>query len=65
MPIFHPRAVLNSERVDERDLSIKYIATKLKISSTTLIEIMNGREGITTELAFQISKAFAAPQRFE
>ena len=65
MPIFHPRAVLKSERVDERDLSIKYIATKLKISSTTLIEIMNGREGITTELAFQISKAFAAPQRFE
>lgn len=54
----HPGEVLKELWLDELDLTIKATADALAVPRTAVSEIVNGRRGISPDMAFRLSKAF-------
>ena len=54
----HPGAVLRKLCLEPLDLSVTEAATALGVSRKTLSAILNGRAGISPEMAIRLSIAF-------
>ena len=54
----HPGAWLRSEIVAPRGLSVSTIAEKLGVSRQAMSSLLNGRAGISAEMAIRFEKAF-------
>jgi addiction module HigA family antidote len=54
----HPGEVLKEFCLDPLDLSVTRAAEALGVSRKTLSAILNGRAGISPEMALRLSKAF-------
>lgn len=57
MPPAHPGEVLKGLYLEPLGISITEAATKLGISRKTLSQVVNGRAGISAEMAVRLSKA--------
>ena len=60
----HPGIILKEECIEPLGLTITESALKLGISRTTLSEIVNGRAGISSEMALKLAKAFQTTPEF-
>lgn len=54
----HPGTLLAEVILPETGLNITQAATALDVSRKTLSAILNGRQGISAEMALRITKAF-------
>jgi len=54
----HPGEVISELCIDPLGLSVTDVARHLGVSRKTLSEILNGRSGISTEMAIRLSIAF-------
>jgi addiction module HigA family antidote len=54
----HPGTVVLQECIEPLGLSITDAATALGVTRTTLSELVNGRRGISPEMAVRLSKVF-------
>ena len=54
----HPGEILRELCLDALDLSVTDAAQALGVSRKTLSSILNGRSGISPEMAIRLSKAF-------
>ena len=54
----HPGEVLKELRIEPLELTITDAASALGVSRKTLSSILNGRAGISPEMAIRLSKAF-------
>ena len=54
----HPGEVLKTMWLDELRLTITETAKALNVSRVAISEIVNGRRGISPDMAFRLSKAF-------
>ena len=54
----HPGAWLRSDIVDPRGLSVSTVAEKLGVSRQAMSSLLNGRAGISAEMAIRFEKAF-------
>nr|WP_043650478.1 HigA family addiction module antitoxin [Chitinilyticum litopenaei] len=54
----HPGEILRDLWLEPLGLSITRAAEKLQVSRKTLSEIVNGRAGISAEMAFRLELAF-------
>ncbi len=54
----HPGTVVLQECIEPLGLSITDAATALDVTRTTLSELVNGRRGISPEMAVRLSKVF-------
>ncbi len=57
----HPGEILKELCLELLDLSVTWAAEALGISRKTLSAILNGRAGISPEMAVRLSLAFGAP----
>jgi addiction module HigA family antidote len=54
----HPGEVVLTECIEPLGLSITAAAAALGVTRTTLSELVNGRRGISAEMAFRLSQVF-------
>ena len=54
----HPGKVLKDLYLDEYKLSITAFALRIGVSRVTASELVNGKNGVTAEMALKLSKAF-------
>jgi len=54
----HPGTVVLDECIEPLGLNITQAAEALGVSRVTLSELVNGRRGISAEMAIRLSKAF-------
>ena len=54
----HPGEILRELCIEPLDISITEVAKALDVSRKTLSAILNGRAGISTEMALRLSLAF-------
>jgi addiction module HigA family antidote len=54
----HPGFVLKRDYIDPIRVSVTDLASKLGVSRNTLSSIINGRAGITADMALRLSRAF-------
>ena len=54
----HPGAWLRSEIIDPRGLSVSTVAEKLGVSRQAMSSLLNGRAGISAEMAIRFEKGF-------
>ena len=54
----HPGEVIRELCIEPLDLSVTAAAKGLGVSRKALSELLNGRTGISTEMAIRLSKAF-------
>jgi antitoxin HigA-1 len=54
----HPGSVVLEECIEPLGLNITQAANALGVSRVTLSELVNGRRGISPEMAVRLSKAF-------
>ena len=54
----HPGAVVRELCIDPLGLTVTDVAKGLGVSRKTLSELLNGRSGISPEMAIRLSKAF-------
>ena len=54
----HPGEILRELCLEPLDLSVTRAAEALRVSRKTLSAILNGRAGISPEMAIRLSKAF-------
>ena len=54
----HPGSVVLDECIEPSGLTIKDAAQALGVTRVTLSELVNGRRGISPEMAVRLSKAF-------
>ena len=52
----HPGEFLREIYLETLGLSARSIATKLKVSPSTFARVLNGKSGITPEMALRLSK---------
>jgi antitoxin HigA-1 len=60
----HPGEILRDLYLEPLGLTVTEAATGLGISRKTLSELLNGRYGISPEMAFRLAKAFGADPEF-
>ena len=60
----HPGDILKATVFDALDLSVTDAAERLAISRTTLSRIINGRAGISPDLAIRLERAGVSTARF-
>lgn len=60
----HPGRILKQDCIKSLGLSITEAALKLGVSRQTLSEIVNGKTGITPNMALKLSKAFSTTPEF-
>ena len=54
----HPGKVLKDLYLNEYKLSITAFALRIGVSRVTASELVNGKNGVTAEMALKLSKAF-------
>ena len=54
----HPGTVVPHDCVEPLDLTITDAAAALQVTRTTLSELVNGRRGISPDMAVRLSKVF-------
>ena len=54
----HPGRVVRQECIEPLGLSITEAAAALKVTRTTLSELVNGKRGISPEMAVRLSQVF-------
>jgi addiction module HigA family antidote len=54
----HPGGFVLRQCIEPLGLSITAAAAALGVTRTTLSELVNGKRGISTEMAFRLSKVF-------
>lgn len=54
----HPGSILKYDYLEPLSISIKSIAERLKVSRKTMSKIVNGKSGITPDMALRLSQAF-------
>ena len=54
----HPGSVVRELCIDPTGLTVTKAAEGLRVSRKTLSELLNGRAGISPEMAIRLSKAF-------
>jgi addiction module HigA family antidote len=64
LPPTHPGAILSELFMKERDLTITELAKGLGMTRANLSAIINGRSGISPELAVKLSAAFGNSPTF-
>ncbi len=58
----HPGGVVLRQCIEPSGLTITYAATALGVRRNTLSELVNGRRGISPEMAARISKVFGGTE---
>ncbi len=58
----HPGRVILQECIEPLGLSITDAATALGVTRNTLSELVNGKRGISPEMAVRLSKAFGGTE---
>ena len=56
----HPGEVVLTECIEPLGLSITAAAEALGVTRTTLSELVNGKRGISAEMAFRLSQVFGS-----
>jgi addiction module HigA family antidote len=56
----HPGSVVLSECIEPLGITITQAALALGVTRTTLSELVNGKRGISPEMAIRLSQAFGA-----
>lgn len=64
LPPVHPGEVLREDYIKERGLTVTEVAKGLGIARENLSAIVNGRAGISPELAVKLSEAFGNTTQF-
>jgi len=54
----HPGRFVRRQRIEPLNLSITAAASALGVTRTTLSELVNGKRGISAEMAVRLSKVF-------
>ena len=54
----HPGGVVLRQCIEPLDLSITYAAAALGVTRTTLSELVNGKRGISPEMAVRLEQVF-------
>ena len=54
----HPGDLIKTEVIDALGLSVSKAAETLKVRRATLSDLLNGKAGLTAEMALRIEKAF-------
>jgi addiction module HigA family antidote len=55
----HPGGIVK-DCIEDLDLSVTEAAAVLGVTRTTLSRVINGRSGVSPEMAFRLSKAFGS-----
>ena len=64
LPPVHPGEILREEYINEHKLTISEVAKGLGITRANLSAIVNGRAGISPEMAVKLSEAFGNTTQF-
>ncbi|GAB2769736.1 hypothetical protein GCM10027275_10290 [Rhabdobacter roseus] len=64
LPPVHPGEILRKEYIQQRCLTITEVAQGLGIARANLSTIVNGRAGISPELAVKLSEALGNTTQF-
>ncbi len=64
LPPVHPGEILKEDYIRERGLTVTQVAKGLGIARENLSAIVNGRAGISPELAVKLSEAFGNTTQF-
>ncbi len=56
----HPGRIIRQECIEPLGLTVTAAATGLGVARKTLSEILNGRSGISPEMALRLAKAFGS-----
>ena len=56
----HPGRIVRQECLEPLGLSVTDAAKALHVSRVTLSELVNGKRGVSPEMAFRLSKAFGS-----
>lgn len=64
LPPVHPGEILREDYIRERGLTVTQVAKGLGIARENLSAIVNGRAGISPELAVKLSEAFGNTTQF-
>ena len=59
----HPGGVVLRQCIEPLDLSITAAAAALGVTRTTLSELVNGRRGISPEMAVRLAKVFGGTEQ--
>jgi addiction module HigA family antidote len=60
----HPGKILKDVYLPDYNLSVSAFALKIGVSRNTASEIINGRSGISAEMALKLEKAFKVSAKF-
>jgi addiction module HigA family antidote len=60
----HPGTVLKEVYIRDYNLTVTAFALKIGVSRNAASELVNGRTGISTEMALRLEKAFKVPAKF-
>ena len=60
----HPGTVLKEVYMQDYNLTVTAFALKIGVSRNAASELVNGRTGISTEMALRLEKAFKVPAKF-
>lgn len=55
----HPGSILKTLYLDELGLSVTEFANKIGVTRVTLSRLINGRQGVTAEMAIRLSQALS------
>ena len=64
LPPVHPGEILREDYINEHDLTISEVAKGLGITRANLSAIVNGRAGISPEMAVKLAEAFGNTAQF-
>ena len=59
----HPGSLVRKDCLDKHNLSVTEAARVLGVDRQTLSNLLNGRSGISPEMALRLEKAFGRPAR--
>ena len=60
----HPGEILEKEFMAEYGLSVNKVALALRVPATRILEIVNGRRGITADTAVRLARYFGTTPEF-
>lgn len=63
LKLMHPGSLVRKDCLDKHNLSVTEAARVLGVDRQTLSNLLNGRSGISPEMALRLEKAFGRPAR--
>ena len=60
----HPGFVLREMYVEPLDITNAYLAERIGVTRITINKLLNGKQGITAEMALRLAKAFSTTPVF-